>query len=128
MMEKPFCKTQIPRSAPGPNTSALPTLIFSVAVFFLLPAPRANATGIGPEVLLFTSPTVHTIASDILLVPSTLFEIIRLPMGVAEVVLAPLPGLTVDSGMRNIGRGLQAPFRTVGAIIQLPLRILGRIF
>jgi hypothetical protein len=50
--------------------------------------------------------------------------VLRLPLGVVEVAFSPLPGLTLFSGLRNIGKGLVAPFKLVESVLVLPYNVL----
>lgn len=67
--------------------------------------------------------TAHQLAT----VPMVAAELLHLPYGVVETVLAPLPGLTVASGLGHLGQGLVAPFKVAIVALQLPFNILGNV-
>ena len=64
---------------------------------------------------------VCDLASDVAAIPIAAGNILRLPLGVIEVVGAPLPGLSLSNGFSDLGAGLKAPFELVFAVVKLPL-------
>ena len=58
-------------------------------------------------------------------VPYQVGECIRLPMGIVEMVLSPLPGITFKDGLEDTGQGILAPFRLCRAILKMPVEVVG---
>jgi len=58
-------------------------------------------------------------------VPLQVGECLRLPLGILEMVLSPLPGITFKSGLEDTGQGILAPFRLCRAILKMPVEVVG---
>lgn len=80
----------------------------------------AAATAAAPAL-----PVATRLAKDVVAIPVKALQIVRLPLGVAETVLSPLPGLRAANGVSNIGRGLAAPFKLIGSVLDLPVSAVG---
>ena len=82
----------------------------------------AAAAAAGPAI-----PAATQVVKDAIAIPINALSIVRLPLGAAEVLLSPLPGLTMASGFNNMGRGLMAPVKVVGSVLDLPLSAGGAL-
>ncbi len=70
-----------------------------------------------------TAQPVFKAASDIAKIPMTAADILRLPLGVIETGLFPLPFLELTDGLENIGRGVAAPFKLAIDVLSLPFDV-----
>ncbi len=68
-------------------------------------------------------PVVDTISS-VAAIPLAAADLVRLPMGVAQIGLAPLPGITYSDGFTNIGKGIIAPFKLAMGVLSFPHDLL----
>ncbi len=79
-------------------------------------APAAvSAVGMTPVV-----PLAAGLGKDLATIPLSVAEVVRLPMGLVECVLSPLPGISFRSGLQDMGAGIVAPFKLVMAVLRLP--------
>ncbi len=78
-------------------------------------AAAAEASGAATMI-----PVAAGFVKDLTAIPLAVADVLKLPMGVAECVLAPLPGVEFMSGLRHIGTGIIAPFRLCIAVLSLP--------
>ncbi len=60
-------------------------------------------------------------------VPWQAAQCLRLPLGLVEMVLSPLPGVEFSDGLANTGRGLVAPFKLCIATLEMPYEVFGGI-
>jgi hypothetical protein len=58
-------------------------------------------------------------------VPRQAGQCLRLPLGLLEMVFAPLPGVSFSEGLSDAGRGVVAPFRLCMAALELPAEVVG---
>ncbi len=104
----------------------VPGAVLAIALFFCACPARA----VTPEVVAGvaaarSAPKVlSSLASGLASVPGDVAQTLLLPLGVAETVLSPLPGLSMAHGARNIGNGLKGPFSLLGTALKLPLSAL----
>lgn len=88
------------------------------------PVTAVAAAGAAASTANSVVPAVVGVVKDVVEVPKQALGVLRLPLGVAQCVLAPvLPGSQVASGCKNIGQGLAAPFKTAGAVLQVPVGV-----
>ncbi len=52
-------------------------------------------------------------------------QCLRLPLGLVEVLLSPLPGIAFSDGLENTGRGVVAPFKLCVAVLEMPVEVFG---
>ncbi|MEA2013594.1 MAG: hypothetical protein U9O87_11065 [Verrucomicrobiota bacterium] len=81
-----------------------------------------------PETVLAISkaaPATVNLVKDVVALPLRVGKIFRLPLGLVETVLAPLPGLTFANGITNTGNGIAGIFEFVGAVLKLPVSAVG---
>lgn len=69
-------------------------------------------------------PVVHSVAQDTADLINNVADIVFLPMGAAEILLSPLPGMELPQGARNLSRGILAPFKALHAAVRLPATLL----
>ncbi len=102
---------------------------------FLWVAPPPARGGVAEAALMVESgqlvlrsfrPLIN-VAGAVLEVPVVAAGVLRLPMGVVEVALCPLPGLSLSRGLRNFGKGLLAPFELTATVLKLPFRVVGEL-
>ncbi len=65
-------------------------------------------------------------ASAVAEVPFAAAEVLKLPLGVIQTALFPLPGISLSSGLRNLGAGLTAPFKFAGTVLKLPFEVISQ--
>ena len=94
-----------------------------------LPAAAADpGTALEVAVLARDSmPGLVRAGKGIAAVPWHVGQCLRLPLGLVELVLSPLPGVTFAEGLENTGRGLVAPFRLCVAVLEMPVEVLGGV-
>lgn len=63
-------------------------------------------------------------AGTIAEIPLSAANVLRLPMGLVQVITAPLPGITLVDGFTNIGKGIIAPFDLLINTLALPSRTI----
>lgn len=51
----------------------------------------------------------------------------RLPLGLMQLILSPLPDVDFMDGLKNTGKGLLAPFKLCIAVLEMPGEIVGGI-
>ena len=103
---------------------ALPKLGAAILLLALGQMAARAAAPIAPAAAVAAAqgaPAVFSLARDVAALPVALGRTLRLPLGLIETVLAPLPGLSVASGLRNIGSGIVGPFDFAFAALKLPL-------
>ncbi|GEM_PF-3246268 len=85
-------------------------------------APQASALPILPEYVaaIQALPSVSATANEAANLVSGVADLVYLPMGASELILSPLPGLGLNRGGKNLGRGLMAPFSILQSVIRLP--------
>lgn len=95
-------------------------------------APRAEAA-VDPATIQAVSAAMPAVTpglklvKDVAAVPLTALDAVRLPLGLVEVVMSPLPGLTLRSGFHNMGVGLAAPVKLVGATLNVPASVVNTV-
>lgn len=60
-------------------------------------------------------------------VPWAAAGLLKLPLGATQIVLSPLPGITMTEGIGNIGHGLLAPFDLAATVLKVPLELTSAI-
>ena len=60
-------------------------------------------------------------------VPWQAGQCLRLPLGLVQIVLSPLPGVGLTDGLKNTGIGAVAPFKLCIAILEMPYEIVAGI-
>ncbi|MDX9979070.1 MAG: hypothetical protein RBU25_03385 [Lentisphaeria bacterium] len=109
-------------------TRCLAFYLLSATAIFLLAAPcqavtpevvaGAAAAQAAPRVLSATAKELGTI-------PSAVGQTLSVPLGLAEIVLCPLPGPTLGHGLKNTVHGLMGPVKLVGTCVKLPFTMVG---
>ena len=103
--------------------------LFFVLVYWgftlCLSASDPVATVLVAEVAKEGSSGIVRAGKGIAEVPLQVGECLRLPMGIVEMVLSPLPGITFKSGLEDTGQGILAPFRLCRAILKMPVEVVG---
>jgi hypothetical protein len=95
-------------------------------VVFALGAVPASRAAVDPATVQAASAALPAVrpalrlVKDVAAVPLAAVEILRLPLGIAEVLMCPLPDIEAREGFRDIGKGLAAPFRLIGATLNVP--------
>lgn len=56
-------------------------------------------------------------------VPWQLGQCLRLPLGLAEVLFSPLPGVEFKTGLEDLGVGVLAPFKFGVALFEMPREV-----
>lgn len=56
-------------------------------------------------------------------VPWQLGQCLRLPLGFAEVLFSPLPGVEFKEGLEDLGVGVLAPFKFGVAVFEMPREV-----
>ena len=101
-------------------------MFLAVAILLMgAAASRASVTPGEALVLADRAPKVLGVAADTIEITTAgVVDILHLPLGVVEIALSPLPGITMKKGFQHLGTGLAGPFKFVGRAIQLPSRAL----
>lgn len=78
-----------------------------------------------PEVVaaVEAAPAAVGVGRDVLKLSAAAADLLRLPLGLAEIALSPLPGISVIDGAVNIVRGTLAPLECGICLLQLPVRL-----
>lgn len=92
------------------------------AVQAFTPAAVVLATPVAAEAA--SKATTPKALSNLYNIPMKALDIVYLPLGIVETVASPLPGLTVDSGVQNMTRGLAAPVRVIQNAVMLPVNLI----
>ena len=58
-------------------------------------------------------------------IPWQAAQCLRLPLGLAEMVFSPLPGVDFFDGLEDTGKGLVAPFKLCMATLEMPYEVFG---
>jgi len=100
-------------------------------VLFLMAHARA-AVPVAPQAvaMIAATPAVKEttgLAKDVAAIPLDVIDVLRLPLGLVQVVACPLPEISAADGVRNIGKGLVAPFFLVFDILKLPYETVNHV-
>lgn len=106
-------------------------LVYLFSAVFLFFSP-AVCQAISPEVAagmaaVQASPQALGLVRELATVPQAAGQTLALPVGVAEMALCPLPGLTLAHGAKNVAHGLQGPVKLVGTCLKLPLSLVNTV-
>lgn len=99
------------------------TLLIVVAV-----RPGVSASEVGGLALATgakAAKPVVDVVSSVAEVPLAVADLVRLPLGVVQIGLSPLPGIGIIGGLENVGQGILAPFKLVQAVLTLPHDLVG---
>ncbi len=89
-----------------------------------------EAQGVTPvqaQVAAESTPVVLNAVQKVFEVVLSSVEVVKLPLGIAEAALSPLPGLSFANGMKSIYNGIKVPFEIVGAVLQLPISTIQNV-
>ncbi|MFP4176253.1 MAG: hypothetical protein ACOCTQ_02775 [Planctomycetota bacterium] len=64
------------------------------------------------------------LAREVVRLPRAASELLYVPMGGAEIVLSPLPGIGLKDGLKHVGKGALAPFKVAMVALELPFKVL----
>jgi hypothetical protein len=104
-----------------------PAFLLIFAVLFLCLSHESRA--FTPEVAagMAAAKAAPSVVSAVKCVPSAIAQTFRLPLGIIEAALCPLPGATLAGGLSNIAKGLGGPLKLVGAALRVPFSLLGTV-
>ncbi len=71
-----------------------------------------------------SAPGVMRAGKGIAEVPWQAGQCLRLPLGLVQIVLSPLPGVGLVEGLKNTGIGAVAPFKLCIAILEMPYEVM----
>jgi hypothetical protein len=117
------------------KSDRMPMKLFRLlTTIFLILASTTTRPALGSEIGTMAAaagakaakPVVDTVSS-VAAIPLAAADLVRLPMGVAQVGLAPLPGITFSDGFTNIGKGIIAPFKLVMGVLSFPHDLLNTL-
>ena len=104
-------------------------VLVSILALGLL-ACKSYAAPVTPETVLLAKqalPLAAGTVNDVASISKLLPYILRLPRGVVKTGLAPLPGITMKGGLRDISTGLLATTKMAKETIRLPFKALSRV-
>ncbi len=102
-------------------------LIFVCTVFCLVLATTEKSRALSPvetQAAAASAPVALNTAEKVVSIVALTGQVIKLPLGLLEVALSPLPVLTVKEGCKLIGSGLMAPLKALAATVRLPFDVL----
>jgi len=85
----------------------------------ILPDPTAQATRIVQQ----RTQGLMRAGKGVTEVPWQLGQCLRLPLGLAEVLFSPLPGVEFKEGLEDLGVGVLAPFKFGVAVFEMPREV-----
>jgi len=91
----------------------------SLASALIIPDPTVQAAHIVQE---RTQGLVRA-GKGVTEVPWQLGQCLRLPLGLAEVLFSPLPGVEFKTGLEDLGVGVLAPFKFGVALFEMPREV-----
>ena len=104
----------------------------SVRICFLTFVLPVGAVAVDPGTAIQTAAVVKESApgltragKGIAEVPWQLAQCLRLPLGLVQMVFAPLPEVAFMDGLKNTGKGIAAPFKLGIAILEMPYEVVG---
>ena len=107
--------------------------VHSLALTYLL-ASVSTVEAVDPGTVVETAalakegaPGVMRAGKGIAEVPWQAGQCLRLPLGLVQMVLSPLPGVGLTDGLKNTGIGAVAPFKLCIAILEMPYEIVAGI-
>lgn len=86
----------------------------------VIPDPRVQAVAAAQGQVL---PGLKRAGRSIVEIPRQLGQCLRLPLGLVEVVLSPLPEVEFREGLRDLGAGVVAPFKLCMAVFEMPYEV-----
>lgn len=102
-------------------------LLFSHAAPALLasvdPETALQAAALAKE----GAPGLVRAGKGIVEVPKQAAGCFRLPLGLMQLILSPLPDVDFMDGLKNTGKGLVAPFKLCVAVLEMPSELVGGI-
>ena len=104
------------------------TLILNFILGLL--AVNTYAAPVTPQTILLAQqaiPLATGTVSDVAAMSKLVPYMLRLPRGVVKTGLSVLPGITMKSGIKDIGIGLLATTQMAKETIRLPFRTLNRV-
>jgi hypothetical protein len=101
-----------------------------IALCLCVTANDSQAYTVSPQAAyaaLGSAPDVLDATRSLAAIPSAASNLLYLPMALAEMILSPLPSITMGGAMSDLGRGLMAPFQVVMVAMQVPFQLLGSL-
>ena len=105
----------------------IPLYIATAAI--LLSISASSASAVSPAEIkagMAAAPVATNAVDDVAALGLSATRVIYVPLGVGEVILSPLPGVSFVSGLTHIGKGILAPIRTAAGLATLPFALLRR--
>ena len=94
-------------------------------IFLCISTGSARATSPAEvQAGMAAAPVAAQAAEDVAAIGLSTARVLYLPLGVGEVVLSPLPGVTALDGLRHIATGIMAPLKTVSGLLKLPFALV----
>ncbi|MEI6423277.1 MAG: hypothetical protein WCP55_13730 [Lentisphaerota bacterium] len=86
----------------------------------VIPDPRVQVAAAAQKQLL---PGLKRAGNSIIEIPRQLGQCFRLPLGLLEVLLSPLPDIEFKEGVGDLGSGILAPFKFCIAVCEMPYEV-----
>ncbi len=103
-------------------------LFFAIIALAAEPAMAVDpASAEGALVVARATPGLLEAVKPVVEIPLSAAELLRLPLGTAEILLSPLPGISIVSGLTNVGAGLLAPFHCAINILSMPYHVVNGV-
>lgn len=103
-----------------------PTVFVLSLLFFASPSQGADPATVEAAVgAADAAPGMLKALRSVARIPLDTAKVMRLPLGVVEVALCPLPGLTARQGLTDIGKGIVAPIELTITVLEVPYHVLG---
>lgn len=103
--------------------------LLSIFVFCFF-AFNSYSAPVAPQTILLAQqavPLATGTVSDVAAMSKLVPYMLRLPRGVVKTGLSVLPGITMKSGIKDIGTGLLATTQLAKETVRLPFRALNRV-
>lgn len=86
----------------------------------IIPDPRVQVVAAAQKQLF---PGLKRAGNSIVEIPRQLGQCFRLPLGLFEVLLSPLPDIEFKEGVGDLGSGIVAPFKFCIAVCEMPYEV-----
>jgi hypothetical protein len=103
------------------------TLILLALAAALLVRATRRARATSPAEIqagMAAAPVAASAIDDVAAIGLAAGRTLYLPLGAGQVLLSPLPGITIKGGLINMGKGLLAPFQAAVGLLKLPFALV----
>jgi len=101
------------------------TYLMLGSILLCLSAERARAASPAEvQAGMAAAPVAASMVDDLVAIGLMAGRVLYVPLGVGQLALSPLPGITAAGGLVNIARGIAAPAQAAVGLLKLPFALV----